>query len=283
VSVILSEAKDLGSSTEKDSSLGAQNDRVRNMNDLANHDAFVACCLRQPVMRRAPLTGLGYEATTAKTAPVVMSIGTSILPIDPLVGGIILGIGAVAALMGKLFGANPKNVPASQAEQVFEAAADNAYAVSKAGMVSRSNAIAAMQQFLEMGTQYINGLKLGTAGSQAVSNMTKVIQAEIAAAQSLPTAATKPIDIAAAHSVYKRGGGWYPASIQGATELTDQWLQSVPSTGGVSTLVGGASSSIAAAAEAIGLPADVGGLLSSPVVMIGLVIGAILLFARSDK
>lgn len=257
------------------------------MNDLANHEAFLACALRQPrrsarflqpcaPLTRSELSGLGYEPVEAKGAPVAISVGASIVAVNPLVGGIIMGVGGLMALMGKLFGPNPKNVPAAQAEQVFEAASNNAYAVSKAGMVSRADAIAAMRQFLAMGTEYITGLKLGTAGSQAVSNMTKTINAEISAAASLPEKATKPLDLAAARAVYTKGGGWYPAAIEGSRQLTDQWLATVPSVSGV-------SSSLAAAASSIGLPADVGGLLSNPLVVIGLIVGGILLFSGGSK
>ena len=122
-------------------------------------------------------------------------------------------------------GANPLQVPAAQAEQIFEIWADNLYAVAKAGMLAPADAAAAMSQMIPMGTQYIAGLNIGKAGQAGIANMTKVINAEITAVESLPAGATKPIDLSAARSLYTGGAGWYPDSVTKATQYTDSFLQ----------------------------------------------------------
>jgi hypothetical protein len=123
-------------------------------------------------------------------------------------------------------GANPLQVPAAQAEQIFEIWADNLYAVAKAGMLDPAAAAAAMGQLITMGTQYIAGLNVGKAGQAGIANMTRTIQNEMSAVQSLPAGATKPIDLAAARSLYTRGSGWYPESVTKAAQCTDSFLQS---------------------------------------------------------
>jgi hypothetical protein len=198
----------------------------------------------RPPLTRSELSGMGTFVSTASgaasaatgmpTAPppsATESKGTTAL-LSPFRG--------VLTTVTALFkGANPLQVPAAQAEQIYEAAADNAYAVCKAGMVSVADAVAAMQNFLSQGISDIQGRGIGTAGQKGIANMTSVINAEIAAVQKLPAAATKALDLNVARSLYVSAGGWYPASLQAAGQLTDSWLASL---GGS---IAGAASSVA--------------------------------------
>lgn len=142
----------------------------------------------------------------------------------------------VMILLGKIFkGADPRQVPASQIEQAFEAAADNAYAVGKAGMISREEAVAAMRLFLKKGEEFYaqSAAALGKAGPKGLANMRKVVNAEIAVAlRDVATARTRSLDLAAAPRLYVKGpvgkGHWYKESLDAATRLMDSHLASLP-------------------------------------------------------
>jgi phosphoribosylformylglycinamidine (FGAM) synthase PurS component len=178
--------------------------------------------------------GLGATKTQAEISAVGAEAATGILTYAPFAGpaaplvAAVAGIVAVASQIAAMVfhGANPLQVPAAQGEQIFEIWADNLYAVAKAGMLDPAAAAAAMGQLISMGTQYIASLNVGKAGQAGIANMTKVINAEISAVQSLPAGATKPIDLTAARALYTRGGGWYPESVTKAAQYTDAFLQS---------------------------------------------------------
>lgn len=251
------------------------------MTGLENHEAFVSGCLRQPRRRagfplpRAPLTptecdafGMGQVSTQTKVTSVV---GGSLLQIAPATGPaapFVAAAGALTELFGAIFhGANPLQVPAARAEQIYEAAADNAYAVAKAGMVTPAQAIAAQQQFLQMGIADLQSRNIGVAAQNSIKNMTKVINDEIAVTQKLPSKITQQLDLTKARALYKGGAGWYADSIQAATQLTDSWLQSL------GARLGGAGGTATVATS------PSGGFFSAPLLMAALVVGAILLFA----
>jgi hypothetical protein len=135
----------------------------------------------------------------------------------------------VLILLSRLFkGADPRQVPASEIEQMFEAAADNFYALAKVGMIDIQDAAHAMQILIEQGAAYYQKVpNLGRAGGKGIANMTAVIQAEIDATLALPSnIPVIPVDIAVAHGYYISGAGWYASSIAGANKLTDNFLVS---------------------------------------------------------
>jgi hypothetical protein len=194
------------------------------------------------------------------------------------------GILAVAAAISKIFSqADPRQVPAAQIEQAFEAAANNLCYVAQAGMITKAQAVAGMQQFLQAGIEYEGKANLGNAAVKGAANMTKVINDEIKALQALPPIASTPLDLAKARSLYQSGSGWYAASLQTATQLTDAYLTAIPT--GLGAGIGDAASAVEAA---LGIPSEVtisglGTIPTLPLLILGggiTVLGLILSFRR---
>ena len=140
----------------------------------------------------------------------------------------------VLILIGKIFhGADPRQVPASQVEQSFEAASNNLCYVGQAGMISRDEALAGMRLFLQKGDQFYaeQGKALGAAGEKGKANMHKVIEAEISAAsRAIQPTRTRALDLAAASALYEKPGkaGWYKESLEAAARLADAYLAELP-------------------------------------------------------
>lgn len=202
--------------------------------------------LRRPVSQwpwNAGLRGLGAaDPTIAKiaggtativgagaglTASGVFGASAAALAAGPI-GAAIVAAAVIAALLANWIGGGCGTacINASMAEQIYEAAADNAYLVGKLGMVSASEAVALMQTLIQMGQQHEAQWSTDAAKNGA-ANLAKVINAEIAVAESLPTSPSIPVDLSAARSVYVGGTGWYPQSSAAAAQLTDQWLTSL--------------------------------------------------------
>lgn len=200
--------------------------------------------------RRRRSTGLGAERTLSRVGQTELAIAPMTGPAAPFVAA----AGALHMLLGKVFGPDPMNVPAATIEQIYEAAADNAYALARAGMITVDQAIGAEQQFLSMLAQHIGGASLGNAGKRAIANGTKVIQAEIAATQKLKSNVTQAIDLNVAHGLYKTGAGWYPEAVASAAQLMDQFLQSL---GGSGAVAGPAASGATSAATPAGIVAAI--------------------------
>lgn len=168
---------------------------------------------------------------TASTAVGATAVALAAIPI----------VGAVAALAALLAtfiggGCGSACVEAAEAEQIYEAAADNLLAAGKLGMISRSEAIAGMQALIQAGQQH-EAQFMGSSGEtrqaqNGSANLTKVINAEIADAQNLPEAASAPIDLARAHSAYVSSSGWYPASLAAASQASDEYLSQLASSRG---------------------------------------------------
>jgi len=171
-------------------------------------------------------SGLGWMAVAS-----LPKIATTAAPAGSA-APIVMGVMAIASLIASIvkFGPSPYNVPAAQAEQIFEAAADKLYAAAQDGMISVAEAVAGMQALLQVGTQQITQMKLNSQGKPALANMTKVIQAEISAVQEVSSKITKPVDVTAAAQYYPAPGasGWYSESIAQANQLVAQYLQALP-------------------------------------------------------
>jgi hypothetical protein len=164
-----------------------------------------------------------------------------------------VAIPALIAIAKKLFrGADPAQVPAAQIEQAFEAAANNLYYVAQAGMISKEQAAAGMQVFLQQGIEYEGKANLGAAAQKGAANMTKVIQAEITGVMSLGAISAVPLDLAKARTLYQTGSGWYAASLQTAAQLTDAYLGSLTS-GLAATLASLAGSPVKLGAVGLGV------------------------------
>lgn len=162
-------------------------------------------------------------------------------------------LAALTSILKSLFrGADPRQVPASQIEQAFEAAADNLYAIAQAGMITVPQAVAGMQAFLEQGIAYEAKANLGEASVKGAANMTKVIKDEIKVAHALPPIAPVALDLSKARTLYKSGGNWYAASLQTAAQLTDAYLEALPT--GLGAGIGNAFSAVE---SALGLPSEI--------------------------
>ncbi|MGH9770298.1 MAG: hypothetical protein ACRD4Q_01130 [Candidatus Acidiferrales bacterium] len=140
------------------------------------------------------------------------------------------GIGAAIAvlIMSFFHGANPNQIPAAQIEQIFEIAADNLYALAQNGIITIQQAIQGMQALITSGQQLEAQYqaRIGNPAVRGSQNLTKVINAEIAGAQALPTiplVANATLAGARAFYYVKAGAsGWYAGSITQGTSLTDQ-------------------------------------------------------------
>lgn len=163
-------------------------------------------------------SGAGIVATLLASSPATG-------PAAPFVAA---AAGLVAIFTSVFKGANPLQVDASEIEQIYEALADDVYAVHKLGMISQSDAVSAMQSLITAGqkaeSEYSG--QLGDPAGNGAANLTAVIQAEISAVEQVPDPESlTPIDISQAHAVYVGGTGkWYPSSISAANTMMDAFL-----------------------------------------------------------
>jgi hypothetical protein len=173
------------------------------------------------------VTAAAHGAALTGSAATVAAIGSA---------ATIVGLVAtpVLILLAKIFhGADPRQVPASQIEQAFEAGANNLYAVGKAGMISRDEAIAGMRAFLKKGEEFykLPDIVLGKAEEKGLANMRVVIGKEIAAAErDLAVTRARLLDVKAARPLYVKfaPGRWYRESVDAAAKLADAYLASLP-------------------------------------------------------
>lgn len=192
--------------------------------------------------------GMGFVAVPVVAAAASGSsvgAGAGILAAAGGPIGVAIAIGSIVfSILAKHFGPDPRNVPAAQAEQTFEAAALNAENLAKAGMITPDQAAGGMQGFLSMGQQYIQAQQLGKPGQQGISNMTTVIQQIMARTRALPGKITQALNLSQARSYYVSGSNWYAGSTAAGAELTDQFLQTLSPSAG--TPQAGGSSLLAA-------------------------------------
>lgn len=157
--------------------------------------------------------GLGEDEGASKIAAVSAIVG--------IVGSIL------PAIINWAKGCGETCINASKVEQIYEAAALNVEEVGNLHMISRDEAIAGMQMFAQAGQQH--EAQIGDEHAQAgAENLTKVIGDIIARSQSLPTEATKPLNLDEARGAYVRAGSygkeWYDGSLSAAGQLADQYL-----------------------------------------------------------
>lgn len=212
-------------------------------------------------------------ATAATTATVATSSALTVVAIAGAWAAVLV---PVLIILAKIFkGADPRQVPASQIEQAFEAASDNLYVVAKVGMITKEQAAYGMQLFLQKGVEYYAQMpQLGKAGNKGAGNMGKIIKDEITAVLALPVVAPVPINITKAHALYKAnfpggGKGWYAKSVEAGNKLADDFLKAVQEAG--------SSPAQAAAGSASGpgaTAAAVAAVAGSPSKLFGLGVGA---------
>jgi len=165
------------------------------------------------------------EITAGHVTAMATAWATAGLPLTmtviPVVGAVI----AVAALLWSILGGGCGEacIDASKVEQVYEAVADNLFLIARAGMIASAEAVLMMEHFREVGRETED--RLGTTASHmGFINLSKVIDAEVAAAKLLSNTPTVPLTLAAARALYVGGAGWYPDSIALASRLTDQFV-----------------------------------------------------------
>lgn len=170
-------------------------------------------------------------ASAAATGAATAATGGLLAAAVPIIGWV---AGPVMILLGKIFhGADPRQVPASQIQQAFEAASNNLHYVGKAGMISREEAVAGMRAFLRKGDEFFKESEkaLGKAGTAGKAGMHKTIETEITATQRLvATTRTRSLDLVAAPKLYEKPGkaGWYKESLEAGGRLADSYLASLP-------------------------------------------------------
>lgn len=192
------------------------------------------------VQAQKVIGGVSTIATATTTAASTGVLGSAALGLatGPAAPFVIAGI-VVAALLAKFIGGGCGQacIDASMAQQIYQAAADNAYALYAAGMVPLASAVAFMQQMISAGQQHMAQLGNTKQLKDGSANIVKVINAEIAAAQKLPTPTPVPLDLNSARAKYISGSGWYPQSTAAAAQITDQWVEAAianPPAGSVS-------------------------------------------------
>ncbi len=140
-----------------------------------------------------------------------------------------------------LHGADPNQVPASEAEQTFEAASDDFYRLQRAGYLTHDEAVQAQADTLASGQKVINDLLAGNARVQAdkrpwenaLANMTKVITEEGHAAELWPDAPAIAWDAVAAAKLYVTHAaepGWYQVSTENATKMVSTYMNKLRGT-----------------------------------------------------
>lgn len=131
--------------------------------------------------------------------------------------------------------ANPLQVPAARAQQIFELAGNNLYAVAKAGLITPQTAVIGMDALIQSGKAFFleQGKSIGNPAQAASIGMEKTIRAEQVATQNLPVpvALLPAPNLVEARKVYTPANtpGWYADSITRAAAVTDEYLKLVPS------------------------------------------------------
>jgi hypothetical protein len=210
-------------------------------------------------------TGLGIAGSIAGSTVAAGTAATGAAGTLVAIGSAATIVGLVAVpvmiLLGKIFhGADPRQVPASQIEQAFEVAAFNVMAVGRAGMLSRSEVLAAIDFLRKKGEEFYRQTPgLGKAGTKGLANMRMVLNAQVAdAGRSVPVTRTKALDLGAAKRLYIPLGksGYYAESLQAATRLTDQYLSALPKNvvEKAANAVGKAKSAVGKVASALDAP-----------------------------
>lgn len=170
-------------------------------------------------------SGLALGGAIAGSGSTLAAVAATAIPIA---GAVV----AVALLLTHFLGGGcgMACIDASQAEQIYEAAADGLLGVLKLGMIPRTAAVAGMQTLIQQGQQHEAQLGanpgMKTAAQNGSKNLASVINQEIGAAANYPDAVTAPFNLNAARAVYIQPGthGWYATALTAAAQWLDTWL-----------------------------------------------------------
>ena len=198
---------------------------------------------------RRRMSGLGANTSAVVSSSLATAAAVDPEPISKAVLAIVAGLASVFHI-GQ--GCGQPCVDAAKAEQVFEAAADNILSAGNAGMLSASDAVAAMEYILAQGDQTMSQFttKQGAAGK---TNMDKVIANEISLAQGLPAAQSSPLDPTKLQSLFIAPGasGWYSDSLSSAETIAAESITQLPDYQQLSSGTASASSATSGIAATI--------------------------------
>jgi hypothetical protein len=169
---------------------------------------------------------LGILQGLAQSSPGLAAMMPALTVAIPIIGA---AIGVALILVHYLgHGCGEPCIDAAKAEQIYEAAADDIFAVYKLGMITAVQAVAIMTHMFAAGTQHMASFNTSQANKGAM-NMQKVLSALIAQVPHTPQAKSTPLNLNTAHIDYVSGPGWYPDSLQQASPLADEYLTALSS------------------------------------------------------
>jgi hypothetical protein len=175
----------------------------------------------------------GTTAAVTKGVATALQSTSKALSVIPIVGGIVAGVATILELFHVGEGCGQACIESAQTEQIFEIAADNILAAAKAGMITASQAVAAMQWIQQQGDAQMAQLAQTDSKAKAGQvNMDKVIQDEIKSVApntppiptDAPTAALDPTKLET--SIFIQSG-WYAQSRAAGASLALQAIAEV--------------------------------------------------------
>jgi hypothetical protein len=181
-------------------------------------------------LRGRPRFHRGLGASTTATISTSLATAAAVDP-EPISKGVLAIVAGLSSLFHIGQGCGQACVIGSQAEQVYEAAADNILAVAKAGMLTSDQAVQAMQWIQQQGDAAMSQLAQTDSKAKAgLENMDKVIAAEIVDAQTLPNTQTTPLDPSKMQALFLSPGtkGWYSDSLASAQTIAAEAISQLP-------------------------------------------------------
>jgi hypothetical protein len=190
-------------------------------------------------VRRPRRRGLGAGDPTAQGAVqiggTVASVGTSIgasagliaASAVPIVGAAVALIGLIASFIGG--GCGNACVDSSEAEQIYEYAAQCLDAAAKAGMIDQNQLQTGLQNLLSGGQQHMQALEAtDSSAKNGYANLTKALNSDLAYAATVPTVAPNALDLSTVQSLFPGTTGWYAGSAQAGAQLAMAYLEALP-------------------------------------------------------
>ena len=180
--------------------------------------------------RRLRRRGLGAGNPTAEGAVqiggTVAGAGTSIavaaaaLPAIavPIVGAAVALVSLLASFIGG--GCGNACIDSSEAEQIYEYAAQCLDAVAKAGMIDQNQLQTGLQNWLSAGQQHMQALEATDSKAKAgYTNLTKALNSDLSYASTVPAVAPNALDLSTVQSLFPSTTRWYAGSAQAGAQL----------------------------------------------------------------
>lgn len=191
-------------------------------------------------LTRFPRRGMGAGSQTGEAA--VATAGAAAGVALPLIGATaaIPFVGPIIALASLIFGfigggCGNACIESSQAEQIYEVAAEDLAAVAKLGMIGQADFSAGIQAIIQGGQQHLETLQQQGDASAAsgLTNFNKATSTYSSFAATLPATAPNALNLTTAQAAFIQPGasGWYAASVTSGNQLALTYLQSLPAGG----------------------------------------------------